>query len=209
MSDHASKAARPRAVAEHATAPAERTQQLLGARIRSLRQRRHMTIEALAEIAGTTKSLLSKIERGESSPSIGIAMRIGQSFGMALGELLGETETAGRASVMRAADRPSFMRGKGNGVATVDTQPLVPGRFLKTMEPVLMRPRPGLDDDHFSQHPGEEFVMVLQGSVELAFSDQSYVLEKGDTAYFDAAVLHCIRPLGDEQAEVLSVVQAR
>ncbi|EQD85358.1 XRE family transcriptional regulator [Saccharopolyspora erythraea D] len=61
-----------------------------GARVRSRRHQARMTLEALAARSGVSRAALSKIERGEREPSLTVAVRIADSIGVLLPELLGE-----------------------------------------------------------------------------------------------------------------------
>jgi transcriptional regulator with XRE-family HTH domain len=167
-----------------------------------------MTLDALAEATGLTKSFLSKVERGTSVPSIATALRLAHAFAISVGQLLGEAEDAGAISVLRRADRHSFMQG-GAAESGDDYVPLVPGRAVKAMEPFLVRPPAQFRPARLpSTHMGEEFIFVLHGSIEIDFGDhRSVVLEHGDSLYFDASLPHRTRSLGAQPAEILVVVQ--
>src|SRR5690349_13388220 len=69
--------------------PAEKNQGI-GARVHFLRRQRGMTLEELSSASKLTKSFVSKIERGLSVPSISTAMRVAESFGLTVSQLLGE-----------------------------------------------------------------------------------------------------------------------
>lgn len=61
-------------------------------RLRALRRERGLTLEALAELCDVSKSMLSKVERGESVPTVGAAMRIAAALAVPLEQLLGIAE---------------------------------------------------------------------------------------------------------------------
>ncbi|MDB5412143.1 MAG: family transcriptional regulator [Rubritepida sp.] len=173
----------------------------LGPRVKALRLRHGMTLEALAQRTGLTRSFLSKVERAATTPSITTALKLAGAFGIGLGQLLGETKDEGTVSVLRVAERRSFMGGGPD-----DYTPLAPGRPLKAMEPFLVTPPLEFREGPLGHHAGDEFVLVLKGRMELSFDGRSIVLGPGDSAYFDASLPHRSRSLGGRPAQVLIVV---
>ena len=59
-----------------------------------------------------------------------------------------------------------------------------------------------------SSHEGEEFVYVLNGEIEIEYGKDLYVLEPGDSVYYDSVVPHQLRCHGDVAARILAVVYA-
>lgn len=182
--------------------PSSRT--TLAARIAFLRRQRGLTLDQLASTTGLTKSYLSKLERGLSVPSISTAMRLAQSFDLSVGQLLGENQYADAISIVRRAERPSFMR---NGSASgYDYELLAGNKRFKSMEPYIMRPPLEFQDDRRFEHAGQEMIFVISGVIELEYGSASHILHAGDCAYFDAHLAHRSRSLGPAIAEALVVV---
>ena len=173
----------------------------LGPRVKAMRLRQGLTLETLAQRTGLTRSFLSKVERSATTPSITTALKLASAFGIGVGQLLGEATDLHAVSVLRMADRRSFMGGGPD-----DYTPLAPGRPLKAMEPFLVTPPLEFREGPLGRHSGDEFMLVLKGRVELSFDGRSIVLEAGDTAYFDASLPHRSRSLGSRPAEVLTVI---
>ena len=73
------------------------------------------------------------------------------------------------------------------------------------MSPFVVRPTGSVADDPHPEHPGQEFVFVHAGRVELDYGDQTITLGAGDCAYFDASVSHKIRAAGAKPAAVVVV----
>ena len=177
----------------------------LAERMSFLRKQRSITLEALAEKSGLTKSYLSKVERGMSVPSISTAMKIAESLDLSVGQLLGEIQYEGAISVVRHKERLSFMRG-GSG-SGYNYEMLAPGKQFKTMEPFIMRPPLKFENDRRFNHSGQEIIFVLSGRMEVEYGGSLYELAKGDCAYFDAHVPHRSRSIG-KIAEALVIVKA-
>jgi len=163
-----------------------------------------MTLDQLAAASGLTKSYLSKAERALSVPSISTAMRIAQSFGLSVGQLLGEAQYEDAISVVRKESRPAFMRAGSS--AGYDYEMLAGGKRFKNMEPFIMRPPLAYADERRFDHAGQEMVFVLSGSIEVEYGGHRHILNTGDCAYYDAHIPHRLRSLKRSVAEALVVV---
>lgn len=183
-----------------------------GELVRVLRQRRGMTLDALALDAGLSKGHLSRFERAEKTVSLAALLRIAQALGTSAAALLGEQVDRGVVHVVRAAQRhyrkqggadylyaalsrASGGEGDGGGGGGGGEGPTAL---------VLRLPA----DAHVSEaafHKGDEIFFVLRGAIEIALADQSIVLREGDFAEFPGLVKHRIRSVGTD-AEVLIVV---
>ncbi len=163
--------------------------------LRAVRTQRGLTLEALAEQTGLTKSYLSKIERGQSTPSIAVALKVAKALDVDVGRLFSDGEAREKIAVDRApagADRRRY-------------RVLASSLLGKSMSPFVVRPAEGPADDPHPEHGGQEFLFVHAGSVELGYGDQTITLGTGDSAYFDASVAHTIRSVGARPAEVVVV----
>jgi transcriptional regulator with XRE-family HTH domain len=178
----------------------------LASRIAFLRKQHGMTLDQLADAAGLTKSYISKVERGLSVPSISTALKIARTFDLSVGQLLGETQYDDAISLVRRAERPSFMRG--GSASGYDYEMLAPGKRFKTMEPFIMRPPLTFQDDRRFEHGGQEIIFVLSGAIELDFGGHTYKLSSGDCVYFDSHIPHRSRSLNGKVAQALVVVTA-
>src|SRR5580704_13878345 len=77
----------------------------LARRIRSEREAKEWSLAALAERAGVSKAMLSKIERGEASPTAAILSRIAAAYGLTMAALF-EPVGAANPRLLRARDQP-------------------------------------------------------------------------------------------------------
>ncbi|CAM3199789.1 DNA-binding protein [Mycobacterium intermedium] len=165
--------------------------------LRPVRRERGLTLEQLAERTGLTKSYLSKIERGHSTPSIAVALKVARALDVDVGRLFSEEAANERITVDRAEHRSGERY-----------RPLASTQLGKTMSPFVVRPTTTVTDDPPAEHAGQEFVFVHSGTVELAYGDQTVTLGAGDSAYFDATVGHKLKSVGSEPAEVVVVTRA-
>ncbi|OBJ14750.1 DNA-binding protein [Mycobacterium colombiense] len=166
--------------------------------LRAVRKQRGLTLEELARQTGLTKSYLSKIERRCSTPSIAVALKVAKALDVDVGRLFSEEAAQEKITVERAA-----------GDAEGERYRVLASSLLgKSMSPFVVRPTEQLADDPHPEHAGQEFMFVHAGTVELDYGDQTFTLEPGDSAYFDASVSHKIRAVGAERAEVVVVAHA-
>ena len=173
----------------------------VGARLRSLRQGRDMTLDTLSEAAGLDKGYLSRLERGMKNPTIATVLRLSEALDVSVAELFGEQLAEHAVRVTRVKDRlplaPSASAVHGVEALSRD------GAML---EGFVLHPAAEFSADGQSEHQGEELFFVLQGTIEVRFADRGFVLEKGDSAQFPGHLPHRIRRVGDEPASALVAV---
>jgi len=164
-----------------------------------------LTLQELAQRSGVSVSNLSKIERGDVSPSFDVVMRICEGLGIPLEQFVKpgpKTSVSGRKTVTRHGQAVPFSSDEYNYWAHASEL------SRKTMVPLEMkvRARSAEQFGHWSVHAGEEFVYVISGSIEI-HTDQyePFTLEAGDSAYFDSAMKHIYVSIGEGDAHVLSV----
>lgn len=152
--------------------------------LRVLRRQRGLTLQELAEQTGLTKSYLSKIERGRSTPSIAVAMKVAAALDVDVAQLFCERSAEEKITVDRATD----------GAAGAQRYRAVAAGLLgKSMVPFVIEPGADCAADPHPVHTGQEFMFVHAGAIELEYGDRTWTLQTGDSAYFDASVSHRIR----------------
>ncbi|WP_025735944.1 helix-turn-helix domain-containing protein [Mycobacterium genavense] len=162
--------------------------------LRAVRRQRGLTLEQLAAQTGLTKSYLSKIERGHSTPSIAVALKVARALRVNVGRLFSDEAAQEKITVDRAAG-PDGERYRVLASALLG----------KSMSPFVVRPTAHAADNSHVEHTGQEFVFVHAGRVELDYGDQTIELGTGDSAYFDASVSHKLRAVGAQETEVVVI----
>jgi transcriptional regulator with XRE-family HTH domain len=168
--------------------------------LRAVRRQRGLTLEQLGGQTGLTKSYLSKIERGQSTPSIAVALKVARALDVDVGRLFSDEAAEEKIAVDHADTASNEPRYRA----------LAASLLGKSMSPFVVRPNDTtIDDPHaeHAEHTGQEFVFVHAGTVELVYGDQTLTLGTGDSAYFDASVGHKLRTIGTVAAEVVVVTQ--
>lgn len=182
----------------------------LGARLREMRRKAKLTLDDLAAATGFTKGYLSKVETGRSTPPIATLARIAQALNTEVAAFLQDVSAPSSAkseqygvSIVRSDERSRVVRG-GTSFG-YDYQTLVQNRFNRHMEPFLFTFPPLVLKEFFFEHPGEEMVFILSGSVEMQIGEDMYILSPGDCIYFNSAIPHRGRGINGE-AKAIAVI---
>lgn len=171
--------------------------------IKTLRKEHDFTLEKLAALTGLTKGYLSKVERSEKAPPYSTLNKIAEALGIEVtrifekkNDLLNDTRICLQKSQDTLINSTSQFPG-------YDYSVLGAGKPGKNMEPFIIHPPWEITKMH--SHEGEEFIYVMEGALDFLYSEDTYVLEKGDNVYFDACVPHAGKSLGDKKAILLVV----
>jgi transcriptional regulator with XRE-family HTH domain len=174
----------------------------LAQRIREFRKKRMLTLEQLADRAQLTQSVLSKVENSRVTPSLAALGRIAEALGVTLSELVAGIEQERRMTVVRRDERPLVQRGNGKGAAW---RSMAPTRRAKQLEPFLLELPPGGKGQEKFAQGGDEFLLVLKGSITVECGEETCTLEAGDAVYLDAGEECRLVNAGKGPAEVLCV----
>ena len=178
--------------------------------IKELRKQKQITLQQLADLTGLTKGYLSKIERAKKAPPYSTLNKIALALNVDAASLLGSNFNQPqdkRISFTRQHDRQrveqlgSIADGSLYGY---QYEALAYDKHGKNMEPFIIEP--AFEDEAIFQHEGEEFMFVLEGKHEFVYDGETYIMEKGDSVYFDAAVPHTGKSLGKKKAKLLAVL---
>jgi len=162
---------------------------VVGRRMRMLRQQRELSLEALAERSGVSMSMLSTVERGQKVPSILVMSQIATALDTSIGRLIGE-ETTPHVVVMRAVDQRVIKDAAG--IERRSLSPVLPGIEFELMRMTLA---PGVDAGTFPPHRAgsREYLAVERGTLTLMLAGTEYVLRAGDSIYHDGDIEHGYR----------------
>lgn len=184
----------------------------LGPRISLIRRGAGLTLEQLAARTGFTKGYLSRIENSKVIPPIGTLVRLANVLGVGVADLFDARVPAilaDRVSFVKRHEQRGILRG-GSSFG-YDYFALASRRNSKHMTPFIMIFPEKLDKDVKFDHEGEEFVYLLEGRVEFRLvvdgRAQSFVLEPGDSLYFDSTLPHSGRSLQGESKAIVVVAE--
>jgi len=153
-----------------------------GVRFRRLRQRRGLSLAQVAKATGVSVGFLSALERGQMSASIATLRRIARYYRTNILSFFDPAKENSR--VVKPNQRKILETTKG-----VRMELLAWGNTA--MEPHLFRIKPGGNSGESYTHEGEEFLHVLRGQFEIRLNqDEHYLLEPGDSLYFQSSTPH-------------------
>jgi len=151
----------------------------IAARLKAFRGQRSLTLDELARQSGVSRSMISLIERAESSATANVLDKLAASLGVTLASLFAEEERADAAPVARYADQPSW-RDPETGYVRRNLSP--PG-FPSPIElvEVILPPDAQVAYDSSSRAAAvEQQIWMLVGSIEVTVGKSVHRLDTGD-----------------------------
>jgi transcriptional regulator with XRE-family HTH domain len=182
--------------------------ELLGARVRALREAMDLSLRDLAERCGVSAPMLSQVERGETSPTLQVATRIAAGLELRLSQLLRLDEDGAVTVVRKAQRRQGPSRVKGHGYEILS--PPLPGQRAELSRHTLApgAATGGRGDPPVHEPGSRETALVESGKVILACDGRRFELAAGDCVTFDADLPHHFENPGNQDAVLLAVVSA-
>ena len=173
----------------------------LGSRLKTLRAERSWTLEDLANRTDLSPPYLCRLETGERQPSLATLISLAQAFELPLAALFGPASRSNVTVTRAGAGRP---RKTGNNLEYI----ALTGGPVSHMNAVLLTLPVLRDNSDMNHHDSEELVFVLEGRVLLRVRDESFTLEPGDSAHYDARSPHRCDALDEREATILLVASA-
>jgi transcriptional regulator with XRE-family HTH domain len=154
----------------------------IGPKIRELRRQKNLSLQQLAERSGVSAAAIHKIERNGMVPTITTLMKLAGALNRTVAWLVDEEAVEARQAVhIRAADRKPVFTSKAGLELMGLSGPY--GRFF--MAGAVATVEPGADSgERPMEHPGEELVYVLDGSLHFEVDGVAYVVRRGDALHF-------------------------
>ena len=176
---------------------------LIGKKLKATRLRNDMTIQELAVSSNVSSNMISRIERGLTTPSVEIIVRLANSFGMSINYFVEEAEKGSTiVHTKKGQGEPIFFFEDKHQIISL-TQGLRDPNFTVFFDTI--EPNCGSGDGGMV-HSGEEFALVMEGTLEFIVDDERFILEEGDSIVFKASLPHRWRNLHQGKTNVLWVV---
>lgn len=164
---------------------------LVGSRLRQVRELRRLTLHDVSVRTGVSKSTLSRLENGQRRPTLELLLPLAQEYRVPLDDLVGAPEVGDPRIRLKAR------KVRGRTVVPL-TQGPVGVQAWKIILPVGQAPK-------VRTHDGYEWLYVLTGSMRLLLGDQDLVLRAGEAIEFDTRVPHWFGTADERPTEVLSL----
>ncbi len=164
----------------------------VGPRLRAIRAQRGVTLTALSESTGISKSTLSRLETGQRKASLELLLPLAKAYRVPLDDLVGAPEVGDPRVRLKAS------KVHGRTVLPLTRSPGGVQAWKIVVPTSNNRPQP-------KSHEGYEWLFVLSGKMRLILGDHDLVLGPGEVAEFDTHVPHWFGSTGKEPAEILSL----
>lgn len=177
----------------------------IGAQLKSIRVRNKLTLREAANLTTLAPSTLSKIENEQISPTFAVMQKLAAGLNIELPQLFTKpaiTQATGRRDVT--------LKGQGNYhlTSTYEHELLSTQFSHKKMMPYKCRVHARSFDEfgEWVRHSGEEYMLVLEGEVQLFTEFYEPVnLAEGDSVYYDAMMGHVLISVSENDAQILWV----
>ncbi len=174
----------------------------VGMRLRTFRERQGWSLRALADRCGLSINAISRIERGENSPTVSSLQRLASALAVPITDFFIDNHQRAVAFI-RQGEGERINRG------CFRAEQLGGGLPVQQLEPYLLMVEPDCQIASSPiSHPGQEFVYCVSGQVEYCVGEDVFSLNTGDSLLFEAMQPHYWRNLTTEPACLLMVFQA-
>ena len=173
--------------------------------IREIRKQKSITIQELADKANVSKGLISQIENNRTIPSLPVFLNIVKSLEIDMIDFFkdipsGKTK---RILIRRSADYQHFEKEPAKGfhykrilTSTINGHPV---------DIVLLQLEKDAKRTHLVKTDALEYKYIIRGKIEHFIDNQAYILEEGDSIFFDGRIGHKPSNIGETEALMLVV----
>lgn len=178
----------------------------LGNTIRQMRVKLGLTIAEVAERAGISRGMLSKIENAQTATSLETLVQIANALGITLSHLFNNfgKPLGGAQLVKRGEGMEVVRRGTRNGhtyqLLAYDQGP------KKSFEPFLITLEEASEEFGSFEHSGTEFIHMLEGEVDYRVGEDVYRLQPGDSLTFRGEIPHKPERMYQLPVKFLSII---
>jgi transcriptional regulator with XRE-family HTH domain len=178
--------------------PPGKKRQPIGKRLLKLRRDKKLTLKHLANETGLATTYISQIEKGEVIPPVAVILQLSRALEIDSSILLKEEKV--RATKKATEDYEKRTEDYSYQTLTPEAR----NKHLKAFK-ILIDPKSEHKGVSY-QHLGEEFQYVIKGKVEVMVGENRNVLGPGESLHFNSSIVHKLRNISSEMAELLVVL---
>jgi len=168
----------------------------IGKNLNSVRKKRRLSLDKVAELTSVSKAMLGQIERGESTPTVNVLWKIATGLKVSFTSLLANGEE----------DKETLLihRSEINPIIEENGQMRIYPQFIfdsnRGFEAFIIELEPGCSHRSPPHDEGvEEYISLIEGVVEIVIGEDIYVLNKGDAIRYLANKEHIYRNISDQR----------
>lgn len=175
-----------------------------GEKLRTVRERKKLTLKDVAGKAGVSESLVSQIERNKVSPSTETLLLIADVLEIDYEYLFSDYRQKRKVAIIRYEDRDTINRSK---MIIQQLSTAGAGRADQAIGAFLLQIEAGGEKgDPEYGHSGWEFGVILKGRAQLNYGNKTYNLYEGDSVSFPSDIPHLFKNSGPDTLEAIWVV---
>ncbi|MCY4324871.1 MAG: XRE family transcriptional regulator [Betaproteobacteria bacterium] len=177
----------------------------IGRQVRKLRMQTGISSHLLAERADISIALLSRIEHGKVSASLGTLSRLANALGVPFNFLFQQVSSHYTATLVKAGAGQQVVRA-GTPAGQIYKSLGIPIEGDVRLEPYLIEINEKTQPHNTFQHDGVEMIHMLEGALVYRHGSKTYQMRKGDTLFFDARYPHGPESFEKVPARFLAVI---
>ena len=174
---------------------------IVGKKLKEIRLKQNLTIQALAEKSQVSANMISRIERGLTIPSVEILMRLATVFDKSINYFVEDVSTSHEVVHTCPGGRDKTVYDDEDNMHTESfTSGLRDPQFMSFFCTIQ---KGGKSGEKNMYHPGDELIYMLKGCLKMTIVDKVYILETGDSLCFKSHLPHRWENIGDDTAQVI------
>lgn len=171
----------------------------VGDRIRSARRKAKLSQQELAKMSNISINTLSLLERGMTSPTIATLQKLADTLNVELSSFFLFSKIEQHVFFSKASKREPIHISEGYFYE------LNPGSILPSFKPLEIQVNPESSSGKMVKHEGFEFLYCIENELLVMISDLSYLLEEGDSIFFNATLPHRWQNKTNELTKIIMV----
>jgi phosphate butyryltransferase len=161
----------------------------IGENLKKLRLAKGIQISRLARALKTDESYIERIENMETQPPVSDLLRFANALGTDVAALISGKEFSEKKAIVTKADQRIRVE-RAPYLKYESLAPYYSGRHVEPFMIELHREDSGMSE--YNHHVGEEFHFVLEGTFRIVVEEEEYILNPGDSIYFDSSLPHAL-----------------
>ncbi len=181
----------------------------LGSKIKNIRESKMISVEDFAERSGLSVEQINLIENNNQLPSLAPLIKMARALGVRLGTFLDDNDQLGPVLTRKQdlVEGISFSSKTATSHNFLTFFSLAEKKAGRSMEPFLITVDSASKNGYeLSSHEGEEFIYVLKGKIEVTYGKENFIVNEGESIYYDSIVNHNLHAADDQGAQILAVV---
>ncbi len=183
----------------------------VGKRMKAFREQQGLSVQELSDRSGVSVRVIKEIEDMDSYPTLQPLVRLARALGQRLGTFTDDQtdNKTGDPTIVRFADRKETMvmhNENNRSETTYHYMSLGMGKTDRHMEPYFIQVMPTKEPMAKKSHEGEEFIVVVSGTLRLEYGTKTEILHEGDSTYYNSVVPHAVYAEGDKPCDIYAVI---